>query len=93
MFDPYKPQTLIEDAAKDMFIIETAIELAAFIELFKAKGFVSEVELRPFREKLRENPKFKNFYDEVKARIEAGKLYKDDPQAYLQMLMKAKMGM
>ena len=91
MFDPYKPQDLMLNAMKDMFVVETAIELAALIKLFKAKGFVAECELQPFRKELHEDPKYKDIYENAKAAFEAGKLYKQDPSAYLTALMTAKM--
>lgn len=91
MFDVYKPEKLAQDAAEKAFIVETAIELASLIAILKAKGFVAEVELQPFREKFRDDPKFKDFYKSVQDALSAARMYKDNPQAYLAELFKAKM--
>lgn len=91
MFDVYKPEKLAQEVAEKAFLVETAIELASLIALFKAKGFVAEVELQPFREQFRNDPKFKAFYQSVQDALSAAKLYKDNPKAYLSELFKAKM--
>ena len=91
MSSPYEPQKLKEEAAQKMLMIETAIEVKALINLFKAKGFVADCELDEFRKQLRKSPEYCFAYENAKKMIEAANLYETNPTAYLQMLFKAKM--
>ena len=91
MSSPYEPQKLKEEAAERMFVIETAIEIKALIALFKAKGFVADCELEPFRKQLKESPEYRFAYEKAKKMVAAADLYENNPQAYLKELFKAKL--
>ena len=91
MSSPYEPTKLKEEAATKMLMIETAIEVKALIALFKAKGFVADCELEPFRKQLKESPEYRFSYETAKNMVAAADLYENNPDAYLKALFKAKL--
>ena len=91
MSSPYEPQQLKESANEKMLMLNTYIELEALISLFKAKGFVAECELEPFRKELREAPAYRNAYEKIQQILHAADVYEKNPNAYLHALWTAKL--
>lgn len=92
MADIYNPQGLAEDAAIKKMILDLMVDVQALTELLRAKAFVSNVELDPIRSKIRQQDQFRSAYEYIEKMTTASNLYKNDPQRYLQELLKAKMG-
>ena len=52
----YEPDKLKEEAARNMMIVKTAINLQAVIELLTSKGIIANVELDYVRNNLKNSP-------------------------------------
>lgn len=91
MASVYEPEKLKEEAARNMLMMDTAINLQAVIELLVAKGIIANVELNYMRDKLRNSPAYKTAYEMAQKMVKAAELYERDPQAYLRELLAAKM--
>lgn len=91
MADIYNPEGLREDAVVKKMILDLTVEVQALTELLRAKAFVSNAELDPIRDKIRQNYQFKMAYEAINKMNAASDFYKNDPQQYLKELFKAKM--
>ncbi len=87
----YEPDKLKEEAAKNMMIVETAINIQAVIELLTSKGIIANVELDYVRNNLKNSLQYKTAYETAKKMADAGELYEQNPQAYLRQLLEAKL--
>jgi hypothetical protein len=91
MPDMYKPEQLKEDAVLKKTIIDTAIDVQSTLQLLIAKDIITKEELDEMRSKVRTLPKYKASLDYIDNINKAADMYENDPQAYLQELLKAKM--
>ena len=87
----YEPQNLEQEAVKNMALMDTIIDLKALTRLLVEKGIVSNVEMDYMRQELKNSPEYKAGYATAKKALELASLYKNDPQAYLQGLLNAKL--
>lgn len=89
--DIYKPEELKEEAAKNMMIVDTAVEVQAVVKLLVAKGIIANVEMDYMRQEIKNSPTYKAAYEMAKKAVNLAELYEKDPQAYLRGLLGAKL--
>ncbi len=91
MASVYEPQTLKEEATKNMLILDTAVEVQSLIQLLTSKGIIANVEMDYMRKQIKDSPKYKTVRETATKMMNVAELYEHNPQAYLQELLKAKM--
>ena len=91
MADIYDPKNLKEDAAQKKLMLDTAVDVQVALQLLIEKNIITQDELNTWRERVRKFPKYKASYEMVKGILNAAELYEKDPNAYLKLLMEAKL--
>lgn len=91
MADIYDPKNLKEDAAQKKLMLDTAVDVQVALQLLIEKNIITQDELNTWRERVRKFPKYKASYEVVKGILDTAELYEKDPNAYLKVLMEAKL--
>ena len=75
MASAYDPQSLKEEASKNVLILEAIIDLQAVMELLVSKGIIANVELEYMRDKIKTYPKYQAAYKMYQDMMNAAELY------------------
>ena len=85
------PKKALEDILNQEQILLTEIDIQVVLRKKKKKGIVTRDEVAKTREDVKNSPKRKPIWNELQKEKQLYQLGIDDPQAYLQALLKAKM--
>lgn len=87
----YKPDEALHELMLQEQILNTAIDIQALLRLLLDKRIITREEINTHREEVRESPKYKATLQSIEDQKVGFQKAKDNPQAYLQALFKAKM--
>ena len=85
------PKKALHDIVNQEQILLTEIDIQVVLRLLVEKGIVTRDEVAKTREDVKNSPKRKPIWNELQKEKQLYQLGIDDPQAYLQALLKAKM--
>ena len=85
------PKKALEDILNQEQILLTEIDIQVVLRLLVEKGIVTREEVVKTREDVKNSPKRKPLWDELQQEKQLYQMAIDNPQAYLQALLKAKM--
>ena len=83
----YKPEEALHELQVQETILKTAIDVQVVLRILVDK----EIATREYREEVRDSPKYKIVLDDIKRQKVGFQAAKDNPQEYLQALLRAKM--
>ena len=87
----YKPDQALHELATQQTIVDVAVDIQVLLRILVDKEIITREEVSRYREEVRNSPKYKPVLDEIQRQRQAFQTAKDNPQEYLQALLKAKM--
>ena len=87
----YKPDQALHELMTQQTIVDVAVDVQVLLRILVDKEIITREEVNRYREEPRNSPKYKPVLDEIQRQRQAFQAAKDNPQEYLQALLKAKM--
>lgn len=87
----YKPEEALQELKLQQTIFDVAVDIQSLLRILVDKQIITREEVAKYREEVKNSPKYKPVLDEILRQTKAFQAAKDNPQEYLQYLMKAKM--
>lgn len=87
----YKPEEALHELMMQQTIVDTAVDIQVLLRILVDKEVISREEVNQYREEVRNSPKYKTVLDDIRRQRQMFQAAKDDPQGYLQAILKAKM--
>ena len=87
----YDPDKLQSEAVQKKLMLDTAVDVQAILQILVSKEITTKEEVDKIRNIVKSQPKYKLAYDYINGIQTASETWKNDPQAYLKELLKAKM--
>ena len=87
----YKPEEALHELQVQETILKTAIDVQVALRILVDKEIVTREEVQKYREEVSNSPKYKIVLDAIKRQKVGFQAAKDNPQEYLQALLRAKM--
>lgn len=86
----YKPEEALHELQVQETILKTAIDVQVALRILVDKEIVTREEAQKYREEVSNSPKYKIVFDDIKRQKVGFQAAKDNPQEYLQALLRAK---
>ena len=80
----YKPDQALHELMTQQTIVDCAVDIQVLLRILVDKEIIT-------REEVRNSPKYKPVLDDIQRQRQAFQAAKDNPQEYLQAILKAKM--
>lgn len=80
-----------EDIKMKLVILETAIDVQTILQLLVQKNIVTREEVENMRNIVRNSPKYKNTYIDIKQTLQELEKYKNDPTQVLKDMFSEKL--
>ena len=87
----YKPEEALHELQVQETILKTAIDVQVALRILVDKEIVTREEVQKYREEVSNSPKYKIVLDDIKRQKVGFQAAKDNPQEYLQALLRSKM--
>ena len=87
----YKPEEALHELQVQETILKTAIDIQVALRILVDKEIVTREEVQKYREEVSNSPKYKIVIDDIQRQKAGFQAAKDNPQEYLQALLRAKM--
>ena len=87
----YKPEEALHELQVQETILKTAIDVQVALRILVDKEIVTREEVQKYREEVSNSPKYKIVIDDIQRQKAGFQATKDNPQEYLQALLRAKM--
>ena len=87
----YKPEEALHELQVQETILKTAIDVQVALRILVDKEIVTSEEVQKYREEVSNSPKYKIVIDDIQRQKAGFQAAKDNPQEYLQALLRAKM--
>lgn len=87
----YKPDEALHELQTQETIMNIAVDVQTTLQILMDKGIVSREEVAVYRERVRNSPKYKPVLEQIGRQKKAFQTAKENPQDYLQALLRAKM--
>lgn len=87
----YKPEEALQELLLQENILRSLIDVQAALRILVDKGIVTREEVQKYRNEVSNSPKYKVVMDDIQRQKKAFQAAKDNPQEYLQAIMRAKM--
>ena len=87
----YKPEEALHELQVQETILKTAIDVQVALRILVDKEIVTREEVQKYREEVSNSPKYKIVIDDIQRQKAGFQAAKDNPQEYLQALLRAKM--
>lgn len=87
----YKPEEALHELQVQETILKTAIDVQVVLRILVDKEIVTREEVQKYREEVSNSPKYKIVIDDIQRQKAGFQAAKDNPQEYLQALLRAKM--
>ena len=87
----YKPEEALHELQVQETILKTAIDVQVALRILVDKEIVTSEEVQKYREEVSNSPKYKIVIDDIQRQKVGFQAAKDNPQEYLQALLRAKM--
>ena len=87
----YKPEEALHELQVQETILKTAIDVQVVLRILVDKEIVIREEVQKYREEVSNSPKYKIVIDDIQRQKAGFQAAKDNPQEYLQALLRAKM--
>ena len=87
----YKPEEALHELKVQETILKTAIDVQVALRILVDKEIVTREEVQKYREEVSNSPKYKIVIDDIQRQKAGFQAAKDNPQEYLQALLRAKM--
>ena len=87
----YKPEEALHELQVQETILKTAIDVQVALRILVNKEIVTREEVQKYREEVSNIPKYKIVIDDIQRQKAGFQAAKDNPQEYLQALLRAKM--
>ena len=86
-----KPEEALHELQVQETILKTAIDVQVALRILVDKEIVTREEVQKYREEVSNSPKYKIVIDDIQRQKAGFQAAKDNPQEYLQALLRAKM--
>lgn len=87
----YKPEEALHELQLQETILKTAIDVQVALRILVDKEIATREEVQKYREEVSSSPKYKIVLDDIQRQKAGFQAAKDNPQEYLQALLRAKM--
>ena len=87
----YKPEEALHELQVQETILKTAIDVQVVLRILVDKEIVTREKVQKYREEVSNSPKYKIVIDDIQRQKAGFQAAKDNPQEYLQALLRAKM--
>lgn len=87
----YKPEEALQELLLQENILRSLIDVQAALRILVDKGIVTREEVQKYRNEVSNSPKYKVVMDDIQRQKNGFQAAKDNPQEYLQAIMRAKM--
>lgn len=87
----YKPEEALQELRLQQTIFDVAVDIQSLLRILVDKQIITREEVAKYREEVRNSPKYKPVLDEIQRQTHGFQAAKDNPQAYLKAILKAKM--
>lgn len=87
----YKPEEALHELQVQETILKTAIDVQVVLRILVDKEIVTREEIQKYRKEVSNSPKYKIVIDDIQRQKAGFQAAKDNPQEYLQALLRAKM--
>ena len=87
----YTPEEALHELQVQETILKTAIDVQVALRILVDKEIVTREEVQKYREEVSNSPKYKIVIDDIQRQKAGFQAAKDNPQEYLQALLRAKM--
>lgn len=87
----YKPEEALQDLQVQETILNVAIDVQVLLRILVDKEIITREEVAEYRKEVRNSPKYKVVSDDIQKQKIVFQAAKDNPQEYLQAILKAKM--
>ena len=87
----YKPEEALHELQVQETILKTAIDVQVALRILVDKEIVTREEVQKYREEVSNSPKYKIVIDDIQRQKAGFQAAKDNPQEYLQALLREKM--
>ena len=87
----YKPEEALHELQVQETILKTAIDVQVVLRILVDKEIVTREEVQKYREEVSNSPKYKIVIDDIQRQKAGFQADKDNPQEYLQALLRSKM--
>lgn len=87
----YKPEEALQELLLQENILRSLIDVQAALRILVDKGVVTREEVQKYRNEVSNSPKYKVVMDDIQRQKKGFQVAKDNPQEYLQAIMRAKM--
>lgn len=87
----YKPEEALQELLLQENILRSLIDVQAALRILVDKGVVTREEVQKYRNEVSNSPKYKVVMDDIQRQKKGFQVTKDNPQEYLQAIMRAKM--
>ena len=87
----YKPEEALHELQVQETILKTAIDVQVVLRILVDKEIVTREEIQKYRKEVINSPKYKIVIDDIQRQKAGFQAAKDNPQEYLQALLRAKM--
>lgn len=87
----YKPEEALQELLLQENILRSLIDVQAALRILVDKGIVTREEVQKYRNEVSNSPKYKVVMDDIQRQKKGFQVAKDNPQEYLQAIMRAKM--
>lgn len=87
----YKPEEALQELKLQQTIFDVAVDIQSLLRILVDKQIITREEVAKYREEVRNSPKYKPVLDEIMKQTRGFQAAKDNPQEYLQALLRAKM--
>ena len=87
----YKPEEALHELQVQETILKTAIDVQVVLRILVDKEIATREEVQKYREEVSNSPKYKIVIDDIQRQKAGFQAAKDNPQEYLQALLRAKM--
>ena len=87
----YKPEEALHELQVQETILKTVIDVQVALRILVDKEIVTREEVQKYREEVSNSPKYKIVIDDIQRQKAGFQAAKDNPQEYLQALLRAKM--
>ena len=87
----YNPDEALHELMIQENILNAMVDTQVVLQILVAKGIVTREEVAQYRNTVRNSPKYKATIESIESQKRGFQNAKDNPQEYLQSLLKAKM--
>ena len=87
----YKPEEALQELLLQENILRSLIDVQAALRILVDKGIVTREEVQKYRNEVSNSHKYKVVMDDIQRQKKGFQTAKDNPQEYLQAILKAKM--